>query len=343
MIISLDPISFQTQDSDVQSILSDILIALLKDNHFLNPKSISNIFFDNENKYIFNENNIAKNHLSDKKRRELKNYISNNRKQITQLHREHLTHITIGMNPGDLLPENAYRIITERSKLIVENGINDWKFIRGICNKYSSGKKIKRRSIYQLLDRAIEKGLLESDNAGGIGEITKIAQRWIEDDRYHKIYQYKLMAIFDSDRKIAGNQTPHLKKIEYFKKTQLENNKMIGYEPSDLIIWHVLYKRKIENYLPLNVMFDWITSITDDLRNSLNNKTENELDFIEYGISNIGIGDSKIKEQFPDIFIKSFSYRDLEQRCEHHKILLPETNELVSEIEQVLLKIAKII
>jgi hypothetical protein len=90
-------------------------------------------------------------------------------------------------------------------------------------------------------------------------------------------------------------------------------------------------------------MFDWITSITDDLKDGLNSKTETELDFIEYDKSNIGIGDSKIKEQFPDIFIKSFSYRDLEQRCEHHKTLLPEKKELVSEIEQVLLKIARII
>jgi hypothetical protein len=246
------------------------------------------------------------------------------------------------MNSENVHPENAYRIITERSKLIVENGINDWKFIRGICNKYSSGR-IKRRSIYQLLDRAIEKELLESDNAGGIGEITKIAQRWIDNDRYHNIYQYKLMAIFDSDKKTSDSQTPHVKKIEYFKKTQLENNQTIDYESTDLIIWHVLHKRKIENYLPLNVMFNWITSITDDLKNGLNNKTETELDFIEYNTSNIGIGELKIKEQFPDIFIKSFSYRDLEQRCEHHKIVLFETNELVSEIEQILLKIAKII
>jgi hypothetical protein len=342
MIISLDPISFQTQDSDIQSILSDILVALIKDNHFLNSKSIKDIFFNNENKYVFNENNIAKIHLSEKKRRELKDYIINSRKQITQLHRDHLTHITIGMNSGDIHPENAYRIITERSKLIVENGINDWKFIRGICNKYSSGR-IKRRSIYQLLDRAIERGLLESDNAGGIGEIIKIAQRWIDDDRYHNIYQYKLMAIFDSDKTTSDSQTPYVKKIKYFKQTQLENNQMIGYESNDLIIWHILYKRKIENYLPLNVMFDWVTSITEDLRNSLNEKTEAELDFIEYDKSNIGIGESKIKDQFPEIFIKSFSYRDLEKRCEHHKILLLETNELTSEVEQILLKVVKII
>jgi hypothetical protein len=32
-----------------------------------------------------------------------------------------------------------------------------------------------------------------------------------------------------------------------------ENND-ISYEDNDLIIWHILYKRKIENYIPLEGM-----------------------------------------------------------------------------------------
>lgn len=67
------------------------------------------------------------------------------------------------------------------------------------------------------------------------------------------------------------------------------------------------------------------------------------MDFIEYNSNNIGIGEAKIKEQFPEMFIAHFSYRDLEERCEHHKVFLSEANESVSEIEQILLKIVKII
>ena len=49
------------------------------------------------------------------------------------------------------------------------------------------------------------------------------------------------------------------------------------------------------------------------------------------------------KEQFPEIFLSAFSYQALEKRCKHHKVYLAEANEEVSELEQILLKIAKII
>ena len=44
-----------------------------------------------------------------------------------------------------------------------------------------------------------------------------------------------------------------------------------------------------------------------------------------------------------DAFLASFSYCDFEKRCEHHKVFLTEANESVSEIEHILLKMAKLI
>jgi hypothetical protein len=342
MIISFNTTIFQSEDSDVQSKLAEILVALLKDNHFIDNKSINNIFFDHNNKYSFNESNISKAHLSERKRQDLKDYITNNRKAITQLHRSHLTFLIIGSSVNETNPVDAYKIITERSKVIVENGINDWKFIKGICNKYSSGKT-KRRSIYQLLEKAIKEGFVESEHSGGIGEITKIVQRWIEDSRYHNIYMYKLMAIFDSDRKSENDLTPHTKKIFFLKQLDKIQPNNYVYESTDLIIWHILHKRKIENYIPLNVIFNVITSIDQNQKSYLEALSKVDLDFIEYNIENLGIGKSDIKEKFPDLFIDFFSYRDLEERCEHHKLFLSEANELISEPEQILLKIVKII
>ncbi|MFK0730270.1 MAG: hypothetical protein ACFKPT_27445 [Gloeotrichia echinulata GP01] len=345
MIISFSSTIFQNQDPDIQSTLAHILVALLTDNHFIENKSISRIFYNDKNKYIFNENNISKIYLSVHQRQNLKDYITNNRKSITQLHKNHLTHFTIGINleAGEIHPNDAYKIITERSKIIVENGINDGKFIEGISQKYS-GKKI-RGSIYQLVDKAIKKGIIEADNAGGVGEIVKITQHWIDDHRYHKIYKYKLMAVFDSDKTHVNDfQTRYTKLIEFLKIRSISNPPTQtdkSYEESDLIVWHMLYKRKIENYIPLSILFDKFQSISPIQKTDLKNKTESELDFIQYDRDNIG--QIKIKEEFPKIFIDNFSYRDLEERCEHHKVFLPEANELVSELEQILLKIAKII
>jgi hypothetical protein len=70
------------------------------------------------------------------------------------------------------------------------------------------------------------------------------------------------------------------------------------------------------------------------------------LDFIQYDMTNISIGEKKIKAQFPELFGKDFSYQDFEDKCAHHKITIELPNGTtiqVSELEQILLKIAKII
>ncbi|TAE58019.1 MAG: hypothetical protein EAZ87_15235 [Nostocales cyanobacterium] len=344
MIISFNPAIFQTQDSDMQSILADILVELLKDNHFIDTRSIQSIFFDHDDKYIFDKNNISQ-LISSPRREYLQDYINNNRKPLTKLHRDHLTHFTIGTNSGEIHPNDAYKIITERSKIIVENIINDGKFIKGICQKYSSNKT--RRNIYRLIDIAIKKEILEFDNAGGIGGIEQISQYWIDADRYSNIYKYKLMAIFDSDKTHINHfNTKYTKLIEFLKNRTISNppaTNDIIYEEDDLIIWHILYKRKIENYIPLDILFKKAPLITQDQKDHLSSKSESDLDFLEYNKDNNNIGQIKIKEEFPEMFLSDFSYRLLEQRCEHHKVFLPEANELVSELEQILLKIAKII
>jgi len=344
MIISFSNTILQAQDRGIQRTLAKILIELIEEKsqiHFIDINTIAtSIFFDNENKYIFNENTIAKEYLGKIEKIELKEYISNiPRKPITRLHRDHLTHFVIGINSEEIHPNDAYRIIKERSKIIVENGINDWKFITAICQKYSSAKK-SRQSIYLLLDKAIKMGAIESENAGGIGEIKKVAQRWIDDQRYVSIYRYKLMTIFDSDRKIGDAE------ITYKKHEDI-----INFLSERDIKHHMLHKRKIENYLPLSVMLEnrvIKAIITEAQKIDLENKSMGELDFLEYGSKegciNLGHwGERDIKENFPEMFLSSFSYREFEKRCEHHKKYLQETDEQTYETEEILLKMVKIL
>ena len=344
MIISFSNTILQTQDHGIQRTLAKILVELIEEKsqiHFIDINTIAtSIFFDNEDKYIFNENTIAKEHLDKTEKIELKEYISNIlRKPITRLHRNHLTNFVIGVNSEEIHPNDAYRIIKERSKIIVENGINDWKFITAICQKYSNARK-SRQSIYSLLDKAIKMGAIESEHTGGIGEVKKVAPRWIDDQRYASIYKYKLMAIFDSDRKIEDAEITHKKQQD-----------IIDFLSERNINYHMLHKRKIENYLPLSVMLEnrMIKGrITEAQKIDLENKSRDELDFLEYGSKegciNLGNwGEREIKENFPEMFLASFSYRDFEKRCEHHKKYLQETDEETYETEEILLKMAKIL
>jgi hypothetical protein len=54
------------------------------------------------------------------------------------------------------------------------------------------------------------------------------------------------------------------------------------YEENDLIIWHILYKRKIENYIPLDILFKKARLITPDKEDHLSSKSESDLDCLEY-------------------------------------------------------------
>ncbi|MFM2061612.1 MAG: hypothetical protein RLZZ507_1282 [Cyanobacteriota bacterium] len=350
MIISFNPAIFQNQNLEIQSDLAKILVKLTENNHFIDATSISKIFFDDKNEYIFYKNDIYENCLSKLDRKSLKEYFEKKiLEPIPVLYRTYLTRITIGTDAGEIHPRNAYKILTERSTIIVENGINDRKFIEGISQKYSSSKK--RRSIYVLISNAIKREIIEFDNAGGSGEIQKRIQHWMNAPRYFNIYKYKLMALFDSDKNSDDdfNARKYKKLIEFLKNREISNppsENDIIYEDHDLIIWHILYKKELENYIPLDILFDKFPEITATQKNDLKNTNTDDLDFIEYNYNNIGIGEKTIKTEFPEMFLGNFSYRLLEQRCEHHKVKieLPDGKiEEISELEQILLKIAKII
>lgn len=344
MIISFNPQIFQTEDKDLQKVVARLLISVLDTNHFLDTSDIDTFFFK-DGKFIFKENSIAKKFLSahhTSNLEELIDSIVSKSGYITQLHKNHLSSIKIGVENDEIIPAEAVKIIDERSKVIVENGINDWKFIEGICAKYERHKL--RGKIYQLINKAIKKEILEADNAGGVGEITKRANKWIN-GRYKDIHELKLMAVFDSDRISSADFTTHRDEIAFFKnkgKNTIQNSDYV-YTDGDIIIWHILYKKKLENYLPLFVLFRESVGISNAQKTSLEAKTPDELDFIEYDNSNIGIGKGRIKQDFPNFFLTNFSYRELEARCEHHLVWSDETQSNISEIEQLLLKIAKII
>jgi hypothetical protein len=292
MIISFNPCIFQSQDMKIQEILSKIIISLMDNHHHLiNFKSIRSVFYNENGQYIFDSNEISNLHMSVIQRGVLKEFLSKeSHRNITRLHNQYLTHIIVGMdeNNNEIHPDYAHKIIKERSKILVENGINDWKFIKGVCQKYSNAK-IKRRSIYKMIDEAIKNEFLEPEHCGGIGDIKKITQKWVDSSRYKSIFRYKLMAIFDSDRETFNEVTKHKDKIEYFKQVEGEVQSIINYEYefSDLIVWHVLYKRKIENYIPLNILLNHFSSITQVQKIDLESKTNEELDFLEYGENNI--------------------------------------------------------
>lgn len=347
MIIKFNPTIFKVADNDLRRILAKIIILIVEKKHFIDLTNLHDIFFDGEH-YRFRNHIIAQKFFSDDDNETVERAfgaILRKSAYITQLHQNHLSRITIGQAAEEMHPEIAHRILDERSKVILENGINDWKFIKNVCEKYTSHKQ--RGSLYNLVKTAMISEHLEPENAGGHGEMVKVTTKWME-NRYKDIALFKLMVLFDSDRSHKdGCNEIHKTKIAFLKnKMVITNDDYHNYESSDLIHWHILYKKKLENYVPLSILLEHIYTITEAQRIDLQLKTNDELDFIEYSKENIGLHKDKIKDQFPEMFAKESSYKKLEERCEHHKVTIELPNGTmiqVSELEQILLKIAKII
>jgi hypothetical protein len=349
MIISFSPHIFENKNSNIQAKLAEILVKLTENRHFVDTTSVSTIFFKG-GKYSFNETDLAKSHLSTIRKVQLEEYLDSIIRKstyVTQLHKRFLTQLVIGENRGEIHPNDAFKIISERSKIILENGINDFKFIVGVCQKYTNHKQ--RGSIYQLIKQAIDNEDLEHDNAGGIGEIVKRINYWRDAKRFDNIYIYKLITVFDSDKLSKNDYTQTNKALLKFLKCKASLSGLPSdyyYELSDKLIWHMWYKKKLENYVPLSVLKTNIAILTPPQIANLESKTDDELDFIEYNKENIGIGKSNIKDHFPEMFLTNFSFGELEKKCEHHKVRVETANgvfELISEMEEVLIKIAKII
>lgn len=349
MIVEFNPTIFESQDRSVLKSLAEFLITLTKKDHLLVIKGLENIFYKDYT-FTFGESVMSKEYFSKSNLRNLESYFNGFRyKQayITALHKKHLSRIVIGLEDGEIHPVLGLKILTERSIVLVENGINDWTFLDSLSKKYSNHKI--RGSIYELVKKAIKKDYLESIHCGGTGEIKKITEKWIH-GRYKDIHKWKLLAVFDSDKTDKDSDTPNRHLLKYFKKLDYIQDpiKPEYYlcEENDLMPWHILYKRKLENYVPISVIIKHATQMTEQNKTDLEKKSFDELDFIEYGLGNINMNESAIKENFPKMFTFDFSYRDLENRCSHHlaKYTLPDGSmEEISEIEIILLKIAKII
>jgi hypothetical protein len=64
MIITFNPRIIQDQNPKVQAKLAKIFVLFLEDNHLIDISSIDDIFFDNQNKYVFDQTSIAKAYIS---------------------------------------------------------------------------------------------------------------------------------------------------------------------------------------------------------------------------------------------------------------------------------------
>lgn len=349
MILSFNPQVFETDQEEILKRLSQIFDLVLLERKSVDLVDIYSFYstvFDEIGNYIFDEGKFSLNSLSEIDKRRLKvffNILVQEGTYIDRSREKYLTTLKIGLQEDEIHPEIAFNILNYPSIIIVENAANDWKFIRGIINKYANHPK--RRSIYMFLKKALDNLLLIAEQAGGKGQI-KSRFEDLKEHRYKDIYCYKIMTLFDSDRSNNKSLNDEQKSlIKNFKGKEVDYTTAI-HEDSDLIVWHMFYKRELENYVPVDVLIDEIPLTTKE-KTDLTSKSAEEIDFLDYEESlKNNPNHIVVKRDFPELFLKEWTRDKIEKRCEEHKVSIELPNgtlEEVSEIEQLLLKIAKII
>jgi len=323
MIISIDKNAFFSDDNETLKSLTKIVELGIDENYLWDISNFDDFYEEMlETKWFrdFLSTNTQNEFI------ETLNKISQKDAYITELHSYYLNKIKIGFSENEINPIYAYRILKERSKLVLENSTNDWKFIKGITHKYT--KKGDRRNLFKILDKAIENKLVEPQNAGGKDGIKPRITDLL--DRHSQFIALKTGTVFDSDKKNEKDELSqtHRNLIEFLEKKS--------------ITWHKLEKREIENYLTPEIIeyyFPEQQLVCDELKQ----KSAEELDYLEYDKI---FTDIDVKNEFPKLFLKEELKRgDLEKRCEHKKfqIHLPNgTLTDVSELEYLLIKLVKI-
>lgn len=344
MIIIFNPSLFESKDEHAKRFAAKIIMEIFADKYLWDGSNLDELFLKEGEDFF--ENEFCKHHFSNYDINYIKEQIEvlfHESAYVTKEQNAYLQKITVGIEAGDVHPETAYNIIQMESRVILENGVNDIKFIKGIAQKFINHPT--RKSVYGLIVKFLDRNYVVAENAGGKGQIRNRITDLIS-NRYKASFKFRLMTIFDSDR---DNDTyiedESAKIIKYLKSTGAIKITDDYNENTDLIVWHMLYKREMENYIPSNVLFN-AQLITQNEHSSINQLSPQEQDFIRIENYVKSIKADEIKREFPNAFLTNAPLIEFETRCAHHLINIDLPNKTgadVTELEVILLKLARIL
>jgi len=182
-------------------------------------------------------------------------------------------------------------------------------------------------------------------NAGGSGGIKAQLEMQGSMVEYAGIIEEKTLSIFDSDRDSSDFvKRDKYNMLEFLKgrKFDIQDSVEWSYQVHDRFLWHMWYKRELENYVPLATLYDAYPEIDALVQKQISDSDEEAQDFFKFGT----ILAKGYKNTAPELFLKIGITEKLQTKCAHHtvKIELPNgTLTDVTEIEKVLLMIARII
>lgn len=234
---------------------------------------------------------------------------------------EYLSKIFIGYGLGMVTPKEAQCLINEPSYVVVENENNDWPVIRKWIDFLKNDRMFK--TINTLVEHKKSMQDVRPYNAGSSGQIVNtLTQR---QQFFGSLAKYKVMALYDSDKE------------SYEKELSNEKKKIAVCINEYGLIGHMLYKREMENYFPLECYKR--ARLIDD---NIDYPQELDWDYVDVETFTKSCGSRRKyeKSRLPDL-VQYISKQELMDIVRHHPVSC--SGYTINEIQLVILEIAKLI
>jgi hypothetical protein len=220
-------------------------------------------------------------------------------------------------------------LCSKPSYLLMEHSANEWGVYQSMIGAYKNDKKYK--NLFCELERAKNEQRISYLHGGGYGNFPALIKQKNDNDYYH-VFKYKVCVIIDRDTNTASYYDAQKNGLWQFlcnKKANMMNDDDIYVLNQPEYIWHMWYKRSIENYFP-NPRYEAIgvtvNSIPVDRRDRDYYKFENG--------KPLGYNKNYLS-QLPD----TMGRHDYEKGLKHFRL----NGEDLSELQLFLLKLIKII
>lgn len=237
---------------------------------------------------------------------------------ISTVYRNAFTSVKVGIGAGMIDVDKAYRIVSLKSRVVLENSSNDWPTINKWIELFDSKINTTHKTVNSMVRKAVMQKRLVQDHAGGGNGTIAVRMQSLIDESYGYVEKYKLTTVFDSDKTSVDDDKEH-------------NKSLLDFLNAHQINGHELVKRELENY------YSWDAYTAANKTSSSIPPTEVA---DEYDYRDIAKCDN--------IILKKCDMQDMPQFMNHKRLIQRIQNNIGKcggeyEIQQIILMFAKVI
>lgn len=142
-------------------------------------------------------------------------------------------------------------MVTEPARLVTENANHEWPVYKHLIDVYRSDPKYG--DLFAVLKKAKDNHRITGDHAGGSGELLKTMDRDAYLSGDDNLRLLKTCVLFDRDTDddtyFDGHKNSLFRRFVGKDHTTISDNDIYTLS-HDVPVWHMWYKRAIENYIP---------------------------------------------------------------------------------------------